>query len=202
MFFFKGFIIGIAIAAPVGPIGLLCIQRTLNNGRLNGFVSGLGAATADAFYGSIAGFGLTAISDFFVSQQFWFRLVGGAFILFLGARIFFSKPAEQAAADNRFGLLGSYGTTFLLTLTNPLTILSFAAVFSGLGIVSASSDYGSAGLLILGVFLGSTAWWLILSGIAGIFRQRFKPAAMQWVNRLSGAIILGFGVLALGSVFL
>ena len=202
MFFVKGFVIGISIAAPVGPIGLLCIQRTLNNGRLNGFVSGLGAATADAFYGFIAGFGLTAISTFLVSQQFWFRLIGGAFILYLGVRIFVSKPAEQAAGDTRFGLLGSYGTTFFLTLTNPLTILAFAAVFSGLGIVSESSDYGSAGALILGVFLGSAAWWIILSGIAGIFSHRFKPDAMRWVNRVSGAIILGFGVLALGSVFL
>jgi threonine/homoserine/homoserine lactone efflux protein len=193
----KGILLGFSIAAPVGPIGVLCIRRTLAGGRLSGFVSGLGAATADAFYGSIAGFGLTFISGFLVSQQAWLRLLGGAFLLYLGIRTFVAKTAQTAAAANGEGLAGDYASTLLLTLTNPLTIISFAAIFAGLGVASGSSDYASAATLVAGVFLGSASWWFILSGGVSLFRTRFSLTGMNWVNRISGAIILGFGVLAL-----
>lgn len=199
-FLLRGLLIGFSIAAPVGPIGILCIRRTLAEGRLTGLVSGLGAATADAIYGSIAGFGLAFISNFLVRQQVWLRLVGGAFLLFLGIRTLLAKPSEQAAATRGSGLPGAYASTFLLTLTNPITILSFVAIFAGLGLAGTASHYASAGVLVLGVFIGSAAWWFLLSGGVGLFRDKFNPRALLWVNRISGLIILGFGIFALASV--
>ncbi len=196
----RGILIGFSIAAPVGPIGVLCIRRTLADGRVTGFVSGLGAATADAFYGSIAGFGLTFMSGFMIGQQAWLRLIGGAFLLYLGTRTFLAKTAQLAASANGDRLAGAYASTLLLTLTNPLTIISFAAIFAGLGIASGSADYTSAATLVAGVFLGSAAWWFMLSGGVSLFRSRLNLQAMNWLNRISGAIILGFGVLSLLSL--
>lgn len=196
-FLLKGLAIGFSIAAPVGPIGVLCIRRTLVQGRASGFVSGLGAATADAIYGCIAGFGLAFISSFLVGQQMWLSLVGGLFLCFLGLKILLARPAEQAASGAGNGLLGDYASTFFLTLTNPMTIISFAAIFAGLGLATGSGDYMSAGVLVLGVFIGSALWWLMLSTGVGAFRVKFNPHGMQWVNRISGAIITGFGGFAL-----
>jgi len=196
----RGLIIGFSIAAPVGPIGVLCIRRTLAEGRASGLVSGLGAATADATYGCIAGFGLTFISNFLVSQQVWLRLIGGVFLCYLGLKVLLAKPAEQAALAKGNGLVGAYASTFFLTLTNPMTILSFAAIFAGLGLASTSGNYMTAGVLVLGVFIGSALWWLILSGGVSVFRAKFNPHGLQWVNRISGAIIMGFGLFALLSV--
>ncbi|MEW5829645.1 MAG: LysE family transporter [Chloroflexota bacterium] len=195
--FLKGLLIGFSIAAPVGPIGVLCIRRTLNDGRASGLVSGLGAASADALYGSVAGFGLVFVSDFLVRQQAWLRLGGGIFLLYLGMRTLLSQPAEQAARSRGTGLLGAYASTFILTLTNPVTILSFAAIFAGLGLAGAGGDYLSAGILVLGVFIGSGLWWLLLSGGVSLFRDRFGSRGLLWVNRLSGAVITGFGVVVL-----
>ena len=199
-FLARGLLIGFSIAAPVGPIGLLCIRRTLADGRAVGLLSGLGAATADALYGAVAGFGLTFVAEFLAEQRSWLRLVGGLFLLYLGLRTFLAGPAERAAAARGFGLLGAYASTFALTLTNPTTILSFAAIFAGLGVAGASAGYRSAGLLVLGVLLGSALWWLLLSGGVGFFRDRVTPRALRWVNRLSGAMIMAFGVVALLAV--
>ncbi len=199
-FLLRGLAIGFSIAAPVGPIGVLCIRRTLAEGRACGLVSGLGAATADAFYGSVAAFGLTLISSLLISQQAWLRLAGGAFLCYLGLRTLRARPAERSAPANGSGLAGAYASTVFLTLSNPLTILSFAAVFAGLGLVDTAGSYLSAGLLVLGVFLGSAAWWLILSGGVSAMRGRFDPGTLQWVNRISGAIIVGFGLAALLSL--
>jgi len=199
-FFLRGLLIGFSIAAPVGPIGVLCIRRTLADGRLAGLASGLGAATADAFYGSLAGFGLTLVANFLVSQQTWLRLVGGLFLLFLGVKTFLSQPAADSggpAGAKPRGLWGAYLSTLLLTLTNPLTILSFAAIFAGLGLVETGGNPLSAGLLVLGVFSGSAAWWLLLSGGVSLLRGRVTPLVLQWINRLAGAVIAIFGIVAL-----
>ncbi|NIN69714.1 MAG: LysE family transporter [Anaerolineae bacterium] len=196
----RGLVIGFAIAAPVGPIGVLCIRRTLAEGRAAGLVSGLGAATADAIYGFIAAFGLTYISSILIGQQHWIRLIGGLFLCYLGLRTFFGKPAEKPSSAEGIGLIRAYVSTFFLTLTNPMTILSFAAVFAGLGIGSATGDYSSAALLVLGVFLGSGLWWLLLSGGVSLFRRKLKPRALWWANTISGIVILGFGVTALLSL--
>ena len=195
----RGGIIGLSIAAPVGPIGVLCIRRTLAEGRLAGLVSGLGAATADAFYGSVAAFGLTFISGLLVRQQAWLRLAGGLFLCYLGLKTLLARPAQQAAAVRSQGLLGTYASTVFLTLTNPMTILSFAAIFAGMGLGQTHGDYTSAGLLVLGVFLGSASWWLLLSGSVGALRARFPAAGLLWVNRISGIIIAGFGIVALAA---
>ncbi|MGB3906492.1 MAG: LysE family transporter [Anaerolineae bacterium] len=196
----RGLVIGFAIAAPVGPIGLLCIRRTLAEGRATGLVSGLGAATADAIYGCIAAFGLTFISGILIGQQGLVRLVGGIFLCYLGLRTLVTTPAEKPSSAEGRGLAGAYASTFFLTLTNPMTILSFAAIFAGLGIGSATGDYVSATLLVLGVFLGSALWWLILSGGVSVFRTKLKTRALGWVNNVSGIIILAFGVTALLSL--
>lgn len=195
-------IIGFAIAAPVGPIGVLCIQRTLGKGRIYGLLSGLGAATADGTYGLIAGFGLTFISSFLIGQQLWIRLIGGVFLLYLGLRTILSKPAqrEQATTIKGENLLAAYVSTLFLTLTNPLTILSFAAIFAGIGAGGANRSYISAAVLVLGVFLGSALWWVILSSGVSILRTKLNTQALRWVNRISGAIIITFGVLALLSL--
>lgn len=198
--FVRALVIGLSIAAPVGPIGVLCIRRTLAQGRSYGLVSGLGAATADAVYGCVAGFGLAFVSGFLVDQQVWLRLVGGAFLCYLGVKTLLAKPVEEAAEAKGIGLLSAYGSTFFLTLTNPMTILSFAAVFAGLGIAETGGDYRSAAILVLGVFSGSVLWWLLLSGGVGLLRERFTPQALVWVNRISGLVVVGFGVFALGGV--
>jgi threonine/homoserine/homoserine lactone efflux protein len=196
-FFLRGLIIGFSIAAPVGPIGVLCIRRTLAQGHVFGFVSGLGAATADAIYGCIAGLGLTFISSLLIHQQIWLRLIGGAFLCYLGVKTFMSLPAEQAAKAKGNSLVGAYASTFLLTLTNPMTMLSFAAVFAGLGVASTRGNYTLAIILVLGVFTGSALWWLMLSGGIGLFRTKLTPRRLQWVNRISGVLITAFGLLAL-----
>ena len=200
-FFLRGLLIGFSIAAPVGPIGVLCIRRTLADGRASGIVSGLGAATADALFGCVAGFGLTFISNFLVSQQVWLRLVGGGFLCYLGLRTLLARPAVQAAAANGSGLFGSYASTFFLTLTNPMTIISFAAIFAGLGLAGTSGSYAAAGVLVLGAFCGSAAWWLLLAGGVGLMREKINMGMLRWVNRFSGAIIIIFGVFALVSAF-
>ncbi len=199
-FWLRGLAIGFSIAAPVGPIGVLCVRRTLVEGRTSGFVSGLGAASADAIYGSIAAFGLTLISNFLITQQVWLRLIGGLFLCCLGLKTLLAKPAEQAATAKGNGLIGAYVSTFFLTLTNPMTIISFAAIFAGLGLASAGGDLRLAGVLVLGVFMGSALWWLILSGVVNVFRERFHLRGLRWVNRISGMIIIGFGFYALLSI--
>lgn len=199
-FLVRGIIIGLAIAAPVGPIGILCIRRTLAEGRVTGLVSGLGAATADACYGAIAALGLTAVSARLVSHQDLIKLFGGLFICWLGLRIARSQPSATSAAANGPGLARAYGSTFALTLTNPTTILSFVAVFAGLGLAETSGDRLPALLLVLGVFLGSALWWLLLSGGVSLLRGKLTPSRLRWVNWVSGGLLVGFGLVAVGSL--
>ena len=200
--FLKGLLLGFSIAAPVGPIGVLCIRRTLSEGRSSGLVSGLGAATADGFYGLVAGFGLTVISDLLIEHQVWLALIGGIYLCALGVKTFRSKPAKMNAEVENKGLWGSYLSTFFLTLTNPVTILSFVAIFAGLGLVTSDgSSFASATSLVTGVFLGSGAWWLTLSGLVSLYREKFSPRTLVWVNRLAGVILAGYGVLAFLSFF-
>ena len=197
----RGLIIGFSVAAPVGPIGVLCIRRTLAQGRLTGFISGLGAATADATYSAIAAFGLAIIAGALVREQRAIRLVGGLFLCYLGLRFLLSRAASDQAQVSGKGLPGAYASTLLLTLANPATILSFAAVFAGLGIglTGGHGGYASAALTTLGVFTGSTLWWLLLSGGVNLLRARLTPGALRWVNRLSGAILIAFALVALAT---
>jgi threonine/homoserine/homoserine lactone efflux protein len=196
----KGLIIGFSIAAPVGPIGVLTIKRTLAEGRISGFVTGMGAACADTVYGAVAGFGLIAVSSFLISQEFVIKLIGGLFLIYLGVRSFLSKPATEEAAVASKGLLNNFISTFFLTLTNPSTILSFIAIFAGLGLASSSADYFSSTAIVFGVFIGSALWWFILSFIVSFFRHKITPDRLLWVNRLSGVVLCSFGLFALYSL--
>ena len=199
-FFLRGLLIGLSIAAAVGPMSILCIQRTLQRGQRYGLISGLGIATADAAYGCIAAFGLTFISSFFVSQQFWIRLLGGLFLLYLGIRTLLSKSAARAASAKASSFISAYISTLLLTLTNPTTILSFVAIFAGIGVGGASKSYASAIFVVLGVFVGSVLWWCFLTSIVSFLRARFTNVWLLWINRVSGGVIALFGVVALGSL--
>jgi threonine/homoserine/homoserine lactone efflux protein len=199
-FFFKGLLIGFSIAAPVGPIGLLCIQRTIAYGRKSGLVTGLGAATADGLYGAVAAFGLTTISSFLVGQQFWFRLIGGMFLLYLGTKAFLSRATEEATTSNHKSLFSDYCSTVFLTVTNPMTIVSFAAVFAGLGLASSGGGHSSAALMIAGVVLGSTLWWFVLSAGVSLFQAKFSSDSLKFLNRISGAILIGFAIFAFASL--
>jgi threonine/homoserine/homoserine lactone efflux protein len=192
----RGFVLGFSIAMPVGPIGVLCIQRTLAQGRAAGLASGLGAATADAVYGSVAGFGLTVVSAMLVRQRTWLGLLGGVFLCYLGLKTLLSQPVERTGSEIKGGLPRAYASTFVLTLTNPLTIFSFTLAFAALG-GGADGDYVGASLLVLGVFAGSGLWWLLLSGAVSLFRARFD---LKWVNRISGTVIAGLGLIALWSL--
>ncbi len=193
----RGFIIGISIAAPVGPIGILCIRRTLSEGRLTGLLSGLGAATADMIYGAIAAFGLTVIMNTLIDQRVWLQLIGGLFLLYLGIKTLLSKPSEEAAQINRSGLAGAYFSTLFLTITNPMTILSFIAIFAG---TMPPNTTGTPLVLVAGVFAGSATWWLALSFGVSLMRGRVAPNLMIWVNRISGVVIIIFGILSLLSI--
>ncbi len=194
--FLQGAVLGFSIAAPVGPIGVLCIRRTLQNGFRSGLASGMGAASADAVYGTIAAAGLTLAADFLVKQQIWLGLAGGAFLVYLGVQTFRSPaPVMDEEAVKRNTLIGDYLSTFLLTLSNPITIFSFIALFGGM---STGADFAlSAFTLVAGVFSGSALWWLALSGGVGILRGRFNANVMGWVNRVAGVVILGFAMLML-----
>lgn len=189
--FLKGLVVGLSIAVPVGPIGMLCIRRTLVQGRAAGLVAGLGAATADALYGAVAAFGLAAVAGALAAGQEWLRLAGGLFLVSLGLKTLLAEPVERTAPVTGRGLLGAYASTFLLTLANPLTVLSLAAIFTGLGVAGAGRRAAAA--LVLGVFLGSALWWLLLSGGVSLLRLDVDPRRMRWVNRLAGAVIVALG---------
>jgi threonine/homoserine/homoserine lactone efflux protein len=197
--FGRGLVLGFAIAASVGPISLLVIRRTLAEGQVVGLASGMGVATADATYGAIAAFGLTAVTDVLVDWQRALALVGGAFLLWLGWSTLRTVPRTAAADEGgpRRGLPGAYLTTLGLTLTNPLTILSFAALFVGLGV--SGGDIAGATALTLGVFAGSALWWVVLTTVIAAFRTRITPRWLRRVNIVSGLVIGGFGLVAIAT---
>lgn len=188
---------GISIAAPVGPIGVLCMQRTLTQGRVVGIVSGLGAACADLIYGLIAGLGLTMVSQFILSQQSWIQLIGGVFLFYLGLKILSAKATPINGTPQKSNLSSAFFTTFLQTLTNPLTILSFAAIFAGLGIVNTHTSYISSITLIVGIFCGSAAWWIFLTITVSMMSRRMNQQHMVMINVISGIIICLFGMFSL-----
>ena len=192
LFFLKGLAFGFLLAATVGPMWVLCFRRTLALGPLAGFVSGMGIAVADGFYGAVAAFGLTAISGFLLQHGFWLGLAGGIFLLYLGVKTLMANPvlAETAQAESTYSK--AFLSTLGLTLANPPTILAFVAIFAGLGLVA--SDYPTAALVVLGVFLGSASWWILLAVGAGWLRARIGPRLFRAINIVSGLSILGFAV--------
>jgi threonine/homoserine/homoserine lactone efflux protein len=191
--FWKGCLLGFAIAVPVGPVGLLCIRKTLQFGRTAGICAGLGAATADTVYGSLAAFGLSFLSVFIQDWSNSLRLIGNFFLLFLGYRIFFTKPLEPSAHLRRMSIFKDFFFTFFLTLTNPLTLIGYLAVFAAIGLKDLLIHSFSAFFLILGIFIGTAAWWLLLSESISRLRGKLNQPAMSWINRVSGIMIGVFG---------
>jgi threonine/homoserine/homoserine lactone efflux protein len=197
-FLYKGLILGFSVAAPVGPIGVLCINRTINKNFLAGFVSGLGAATADLLYGLVAGLGLTVISTFLIDQKLWIQIIGLLFLIYIGIKTIIKTDHDiefEKAADR--GLLKDYFSTLILTITNPITILFFIAVFAGLGLSNTINGFYSIIQLILGVFVGSCIWWLFLSGLTDRLKTRISKKILKKIDLLSGILILFFGLLIL-----
>lgn len=200
-FLLKGMVVGIVIAVPVGPVGVLCIRRTIFHGRWAGLLSGLGAATADAVFGIIAGFGLTFVSNLLLGFQHWLRLAGAAFLLYVGTAALRADPRLDADDEREpEGLFTDYVSTFALTITNPITILAFLAIFAGIGFAGKAATLGGAAALVAGVLLGSLCWWTALAFGAGTLRQSFDRQHLVWINRGSGGILVASGVVLLGSL--
>lgn len=202
LLFFKGIAFGFVLAATVGPMWVLCFRRTLAQGTLTGFVSGMGIATADGIYGTVAAFGLTAVSSSLLEHGFWLGMAGAAFLLWLGGRALLANPVPLDAAPSIAppgSLATAFGSTLALTLANPPTILAFAAIFAGLGL-GASQSYAAAGLIVAGVVLGSAAWWVILALAVGWLRGRIGPRLARTVNVVSGITILGFALWQLAAL--
>lgn len=214
----KGVVIGLVIASPVGPIGFLCISRTLEYGPMVGLATGFGAAVADAVYGAVAAFGLLQVAVALSEHDTLLRIGGGLVLCAIGLRSLVTAGRvrgadeephgswEQALEDGgvRLGrkLAVTFGSVFLLTLANPATILSFVAIFAALGWAEAAASNGDAGLLVAGVFVGSSLWWLGLSIATSLFRDRMNDSQRVWIQRLSGVAIFGFGTFAMLSVLM
>lgn len=192
----QGLIIGILVSIPMGPIGVLCIQRTVHQGRRSGIISGIGAATADSSFAFIAGFGLTFITNFFKEQQFYLMLGGALVLIFLGLKLFFTDTIKQVRKYRvkKSNPIGDFISVFLLTLSNPMTILFFGVVFTGLGIVK--DNIVQTGTLIGGIFLGAVSWWLTLSTLVSFFHNFFRIRIIFWINKVAGILIVVFGILA------
>ena len=199
LLFLKSLALGLAIAAPLGPLGALCISRTLERGFLAGVAGGLGTALADATYATLAALGFAAFSSALAMIDMPLRLAGGAFMLWLGWQGLKPRPTvKAAAAPARRGLLATAAVTFLLTIANPATILSFAALFAGLGLAASG---GGEMVVVAGVFAGSMLWWVILSGGVALARHRLPDSFALWVARASGALLIAFGVWAIAGAF-
>jgi threonine/homoserine/homoserine lactone efflux protein len=195
----KGFAVGVAIAAPVGPVALLCIQRALTGGWMSGLASGLGAAAADTLYGSIAAFSLSLIENFLMAHRYSIAIGGGILLCLLGLRILMIKPPQIPERPNTSaaGLVGIFLGTFMLTLANPTTVLSFIAIFAAINISAASGDYAAAGVLVLGVFIGAALWWLCLALGVGVIRHRVDEPVLRWIARGSAGLVIAFGIYTL-----
>jgi threonine/homoserine/homoserine lactone efflux protein len=192
--FIQGMIIGLTLAVPVGPISLVCIHRTVANGRLHGIVSGLGVATADSFYAAVAFLGLTAVSGLIIGHQSLFRLIAGIVLIFIGIRVFRSIPAAVSPGDGREPYLGDYLSLLAIAIVNPLTIIFFITILPGFGVVAQGTTLIAAVPFVTGVFLGSAAWWFSLCGTLGAVRSRMSTENLRQINRISGILITCFGV--------
>ncbi|MSP36908.1 MAG: LysE family translocator [Deltaproteobacteria bacterium] len=196
----KGILIGFVVAVPVGPLGILCINRALGTGALCGLLSGLGVATADALAAGIAALGISLVSGILSDYQIPLRVVGGIFLCYLGWQTYWTEPKAQAASGQVSGLLNAYATTFFLTISNPVTILSFIAIYAGLHVPSLHGRYFAATALACGVFVGSASWWVAMFVTMTVCRSKFDLRLVHWVHRISGVLIGGFGIAILLSL--
>jgi threonine/homoserine/homoserine lactone efflux protein len=192
-----GIIVGLMIAMPVGPVNILCIHRTLEGGWKSGVISGLGAAAADMLYGGVAGFSITLVVQFLVREQFWIRFFGGILLVIIGISYFFKRPVPlNAQTQDRANAYSDMRSTFLLTLTNPTTVLSFLAILAALG-MGHQRQWWLTVFLVGGIFCGSMVWWIVLGSIVNLFRDRFNDRILLLMNRIAGLLIGGFGIAAI-----
>ena len=196
---FQGFILGVAIAAPVGPIGLLCIRRTLEHGQMVGFATGMGAAVADTIYGAIAAFGVSALLVFLTGHETAFRFLGGLFLLAVAVRTYFKtmSTGDDAVPDDRT-CVGGFMTGLTLTLTNPVSVLAFIGLFAGAGITGKLA-FLDAAILVWGVFVGASTWWLTLSSGVALVRHRISEDRLSVINHGTAILLALFGVWALAT---
>ncbi len=201
--FIKGIIIGFLVSAPLGPIGIMCIQRTLNRGYLAGFVSGLGAAAADIIFAVIAGFGLSIIINFIEEKHLYFQILGGIIVLFIGYRIFNTNPVRQLKLQrlNRTSLTQDFGSVFLLTLSNPIAIFLFLAIMAALKVAKDLLSYFELAILVTGIAGGAICWWFVLASIANRFRKRIRLKSIWWLNKITGSIVFLFGLAVIISIW-
>ena len=202
-FLIKGIIVGFLASIPLGPVGVLCIQRTINKGRTSGLFSGMGAATVDAFFALVAALGLTFIINFIEEQQFYIQMIGGGVLIFLGTRIFNTNPIQQIRRHRKKKnkLIEDFISVFFLTLSNPLAIFLFVAAFAGIGVVTSKDSSVKSSLIIAGVFIGATIWWASLTFFVDLFRKKFRLKQLWWINKIAGVLIIVFGIAAMLSVF-
>lgn len=188
----KGIVVGFSVSVPLGPIGILCVQRTINYGRRSGFASGAGAALSDMTYAIITGFSITFIIEFIRENQLIFQILGAILLLVLGIKIFFTAPRlnENATGRPSANLIGDVVSTYFLTISNPLTLIVFIVVFAGFGLAADVSDLRSTILIILGIFIGAALWWFALISIVNLFRSKINEKRLRWINKIAGATIV------------
>ena len=202
--FLKGILIGLMVSIPLGPIGVLCVQRTLNKGRRSGFISGLGAASADTIFSLIAGLGVTFIIAFVQVHHVYFQIIGGIVVMWLGIHIFYTNPVRQLRLQrlNRNKLSQDFLSVFLLTITNPMAIFFFLAIFAGINIAAGPMHLLPLGAMVAGVFAGAVSWWFLLSTLVNVFRHRFRLRIIWWMNKVAGVIIFALGIAAILSIWI
>jgi len=191
--FVQGIIIGLTLAVPVGPLALICIQRTVSDGRLHGIFSGIGVATADSFYAAVTFLGLTVISGLIIAQQYLFRFLAGVVLILIGMRVFLSIPSAISAKTEHETYLKDYLSMVALAIANPLTLVFFLVILPGYGVVIHGTSFLSAVEFVAGVFFGSTVWWVVLCGSIGSVRSRLSRQTLGRINHVSGLLISCFG---------
>jgi threonine/homoserine/homoserine lactone efflux protein len=203
-YLWKGIVVGLAASIPLGPVGVLCIQRTLNKGRLSGLISGLGAACADGFYAVIAGLGVAVVIDYLEKYQLYFRIIGAIILIVMGLKLTFTNPGlqlRQQLRKKRKGILGDFISIFALTASNPVTLFAFVTFFAGLNFFDAGASIWLVFILLLGVLVGAFLWWFTITSVVSVFRSKFRLRRMLIINRIAGLFVVGFGIFIFVSVF-
>ena len=206
LYLFKGMLVGLMVSIPLGPMGVLIIQKTLHKGALSGFIAGMGAASADLFYAAVAAFGLGFVINIVQAHELLLQIIGGIFLIVIGLKIYFDNPIRQIRQRrqgrvSKTGLLGDYLSLFFLTVSNPITVVVFMAVFAGMSVFGESSSLLGEVLVVAGVLLGGGVWWYTLSTLVNIFRKKFRLRVQITINRVSGMIITILGALVILSAF-
>ncbi|WP_065218142.1 MULTISPECIES: LysE family translocator [Butyricimonas] len=206
LYLFKGMLVGLMVSIPLGPMGVLIIQKTLHKGALSGFIAGMGAASADLFYAAVAAFGLGFVINIVQAHELLLQIIGGIFLIVIGLKIYFDNPIRQIRQRrqgrvSKTGLLGDYLSLFFLTVSNPITVVVFMAVFAGMSVFGESSSLLGEVLVVSGVLLGGGVWWYTLSTLVNIFRKKFRLRVLITINRVSGMVITVLGALVILSAF-